>query len=179
MLKKKKAAVEETKDGEPAKKKMTPAELRLSKDFAEIEFPPQCSHAFPEEGNMLKLEVVFDLTKEDCLWKGGKYKFHFVFPAEYPIQPPKATCITPIYHPNIDTQGNVCLNLLRADWKPVLNVYSVVVGCLCLFVEPNPNDPLNHEAAAVLRQNKTQFERNVKTSLQGGTVDGKSYPKFL
>lgn len=70
-----KAVVEESKDGEPAKKKMTPAELRLSKDFAEIEFPPQCSHAFPEEGNMLKLDVVFDMSKEGCLWKGGKYKF--------------------------------------------------------------------------------------------------------
>jgi ubiquitin-protein ligase len=24
-----------------------------------------------------------------------------------------------IYHPNLDLEGNVCLNILREDWKPV------------------------------------------------------------
>ena len=51
MLKKKKAVQEESKDGDTGKKKMTPAELRIAKDFAEIEFPAICSHSFPEEGN--------------------------------------------------------------------------------------------------------------------------------
>ena len=119
------------------------------------------------------------MTKEDCTWKGGKYKFTFTIPAEYPIKPPKAHCDTPIYHPNIDTAGNVCLNILRDDWKPVLNVYSVVSGVLYLFIEPNPNDPLNHEAAAVLRSNKATFERNVRNSMAGSTIDGISYPRLI
>lgn len=48
-----------------------------------------------------------------------------------------------IYHPNIDLEGNVCLNILREDWKPVLNLQSIVVGLQFLFLEPNPEDPLN------------------------------------
>ena len=158
---------------------VTPAELRVTKDFAELDMPPMTSINFPDPSTQMKFEVVYDLTKEDSLWRGGKYKFTFTLPGEYPIQPPKAHCDTPIYHPNIDTAGNVCLNILRADWKPVLNVYSVISGCLYLFIEPNPNDPLNHDAAKVLRDNKAQFEKNVRNSLGGSTIDGIKYPKLV
>lgn len=48
-----------------------------------------------------------------------------------------------IYHPNVDLEGNVCLNILREDWKPVLNLNSVMVGLQYLFLEPNADDPLN------------------------------------
>ena len=48
-----------------------------------------------------------------------------------------------IYHPNVDVEGNVCLNILREDWKPVLNLTSVMVGLQYLFLEPNADDPLN------------------------------------
>ena len=48
-----------------------------------------------------------------------------------------------IYHPNVDLEGNVCLNILREDWKPVLNLNSVIVGIQYLFLEPNADDPLN------------------------------------
>lgn len=48
-----------------------------------------------------------------------------------------------IYHPNVDLEGNVCLNILREDWKPVLNLNSVLVGLQYLFLEPNADDPLN------------------------------------
>lgn len=36
-----------------------------------------------------------------------------------------------------------CRNILREDWKPVLNLSSVMVGLQYLFLEPNPDDPLN------------------------------------
>lgn len=52
-------------------------------------------------------------------------------------------CSSQIYHPNVDLEGNVCLNILREDWKPVLNLNSVMVGLQYLFLEPNADDPLN------------------------------------
>lgn len=39
-----------------------------------------------------------------------------------------------VYHPNIDLEGNVCLNILREDWKPVLNVNTVIYGLNLLFM---------------------------------------------
>lgn len=87
------------------------------------------------------------------------------------------------YHPNIDLNGRVCLNILRHDWKPVLTLGHVLfgiafltvfspfltslLGIMTLFLEPNPDDPLNHEAADLMVKNRSQFEANVKKSLQG------------
>ena len=38
-----------------------------------------------------------------------------------------------VYHPNIDLEGNVCLNILREDWKPVLNINTIIYGLFHLF----------------------------------------------
>jgi len=76
-------------------------------------------------------------------------------------------------------EGNVCLNILREDWKPILSISSVVYGLLHLFLDPNPNDPLNQEAAEELRKSKVDFGRLVDRSLRGGTVQGQTYPRIL
>ena len=90
----------------------------------------------------------------------------------YPHEAPKCHCETMIYHPNIDLLGNVCLNILRADWKPVLGVNAVILGLIFLFIEPNPNDPLNKEAAELMRTNEAAFREKVRKSLKGGLIDG-------
>ena len=162
MLKRKnanRAEEEKTEDGPKVvqAQQKSPAELRLAKEFKEIDLPPHAKINFPEEGKLMKFEVAIDLSKEDCHWKGGKYKFTVTVPYNYPHEAPKVHCDTPIYHPNIDTQGNVCLNILRQDWKPVLGVNPVILGLIFLFIEPNPNDPLNHDAARILRENPSLF----------------------
>ena len=110
---------------------------------------------------------------------GGKYKFTVVVPKNYPHEPPKCHCETQIYHPNIDMQGNVCLNILRADWKPVLGMNTVILGLIFLFIEPNPDDPLNHEAAQLMRTNEYQFREKVTKTMRGGNIDGASFTKFI
>jgi ubiquitin-conjugating enzyme E2 M len=119
-----------------------------------MDLPPHASISFPKENDLMNFCVVIDLGKEDeCLWRQGKYSFRVAVPPGYPHMAPKVHCDTPIYHPNIDTEGNVCLNILRKDWKPVLGVNPVILGLVFLFIEPNPEDPLNHDAAKVLREN--------------------------
>jgi ubiquitin-protein ligase len=62
------------------------------------------------------------------MYKGGSFKFTFAINNNFPHEPPKVKCTQKIYHPNIDLDGNVCLNILREDWKPVLNLNAVIVG---------------------------------------------------
>lgn len=76
-------------------------------------------------------------------------------------------------------QGNVCLNILRADWKPVLGINTVILGLIFLFIEPNPDDPLNKEAAELMRNNPAVFAEKVRKSLKGGMIDGANFPKLV
>merc|ERR1712007_328514 len=85
---------------------------------------------------------------------------------------PKVECMNKIYHPNINLEGNVCLNILREDWKPVLDINAVIYGLIFLFYEPNPGDPLNHEAAELFRNNVHEFKLLVRRSLRGGMMNG-------
>ena len=115
---------------------------------------------------------------QSSYWHGGKYVFSFTFPDEFPNKPPKVMCKTKIYHPNIDYDGNVCLNMLKEDWNPTYTGLSCIAGVYQLFVEPNPNDPLNHEVAKLMRDNKEQFKENVKRTLRGGYQFGQDFPRF-
>lgn len=173
----------QAQDGQPTavvRVKKSPGELRLKKEIGELDLPRHAEIHFPDQNNIMKFELFVNLADEQSsLWSGGKYKFTVNVSNGYPHEAPKCHCETPIYHPNIDLQGNVCLNILRADWKPVLGINTVILGLVFLFIEPNPNDPLNKEAAELMRNNPASFAQKVKTSLRGGNIDGVAFPKLI
>ncbi|WVF69753.1 hypothetical protein IAT40_004532 [Kwoniella sp. CBS 6097] len=156
---------------------MTAAQLRVQKDLTELELPSTMTTHFPDPQDVLNFTLT--ITPDEGIYKGGVFKFTFVISAGYPHEPPKVRCTQKIYHPNLDLEGNVCLNILREDWKPVLNLSSVMIGIQYLFLEPNPDDPLNKDAAEDLRRNKEGFVQNVKTSMRGGTVRGETFDRVL
>ena len=88
--------------------------------------------------------------------KGGKFKIELTFPVTYPFTPPKFKFLTPIYHPNIDDQGAICLSLLKdGEWKPSTRVASVLEGIVGLLVTPNPDDPLVASIAETYQNNRS------------------------
>lgn len=158
-------------------KKQNAAELRAQKDIAEMDDIPGAEIDFPDVNSVMFFTV--DITPSDGLYRGATFRFEVTIPPKYPYEPPKAECKTLLYHPNIDWEGHVCLNILRADWMPVLNLGSVVFGLMYLFLEPNPDDPLNKEAAQLMIDRPEEFKRNVSKTLRGGYHFGRSFTKLL
>lgn len=70
----------------------------------------------------------------------------------------------------------MCVSVLR-PWKPTYSTQIVLFGLLFLFTHPNPNDPLNNEAAKDMRETPQQFQRNVQMSMRGGSVGATRFPK--
>lgn len=101
-------------------------------DVAEIDNIPGCEVDFPDPNNLMVFFV--NVTPSDGLYTGATFKFQVTIPPSYPYDPPKVECQTLVYHPNIDWEGHVCLNILRADWMPVLNLGSVLFGLVTLFL---------------------------------------------
>lgn len=159
------------------KQKVSAAQLRLQKDMTALELPPSIKVIFPEPSDLFHFKLT--INPQQGYYKSGIFEFKIEINNNFPIEPPKIKCSNKIYHPNIDLDGNVCLNILREDWSPVLNLNSVFIGLNFLFLEPNPNDPLNKEAANVLVKNKTQFTRNVRDSMRGGYVEHEYYDRVI
>ncbi|KAK8656407.1 hypothetical protein V6N13_098360 [Hibiscus sabdariffa] len=165
-------------NGKAPVKKQSAGELRLHKDISELNLPKICSISFPNgKDDLMNFEVT--IQPDEGFYLGGKFVFTFQVSPIYPHEAPKVKCKTKVYHPNIDLEGNVCLNILREDWKPVLNINTIIYGLVHLFTQPNYEDPLNHDAAAVLRDNPKLFESNVKRAMVGGYVGQTFFPQCM
>lgn len=70
------------------------------------------------------------------------------------MAPPKVRFLTRIYHPNIDRLGRICLDILKDKWSPALQIRTVLLSIQALLSAPNPDDPLNNEAADLWKTNE-------------------------
>jgi ubiquitin-conjugating enzyme E2 M len=94
--------------------------------MTELDLPSTMDIQYPDPDDQLNFTLV--INPDEGMYKGGSFKFNFAINQNFPHDPPKVKCTQKIYHPNIDLEGNVCLNILREDWKPVLNLNAVLVG---------------------------------------------------
>ena len=106
------------------------------------------------------------IRPDEGYYLGGTFNFSFQVNSIYPHEASKVKCKTKVYHPSIDLEGNVCLNILQEDWKHVLNINMIIYGLYHLFTQPNHEDLLNHEASAMLRDNPKLFESNVRRAIK-------------
>ncbi|CAG0894021.1 unnamed protein product [Darwinula stevensoni] len=99
-------------------------------------------------------------------YEGGIFKLQIKIPERYPFQPPEVQFVTPIYHPNIDSTGRICLDVLKmppkGSWKPSHNIGSVLTSILLLLNEPNPDDPLVTEIAEEFKFSRMAFEEKAR-----------------
>lgn len=58
----------------------------------------------------------------DSPYQGGVFFLTIHFPTDYPFKPPKVAFSTRIYHPNINSNGSICLDILRSQWSPALTI---------------------------------------------------------
>mmetsp|Transcript_1522 Transcript_1522/g.4520 ORF Transcript_1522/g.4520 Transcript_1522/m.4520 type:complete len:181 (-) Transcript_1522:957-1499(-) len=156
--------------------KQSAGELRVQKDITELNLPNGATIDFVDGKDKL-LHFQITLRPDEGIYRGGAFIFDFRIDPGYSHVVPKVKCLTKVFHPNLDLDGNICLNILREDWKPVLTINSVVYGLNHLFLDPNPDDPLNKDAAEVFVTQRSTFERQVQQSiLRGAHINGSYFP---
>jgi ubiquitin-protein ligase len=78
---------------------------------------------------------------------GGVFNLELFLPDDYPMTPPRIRFLTRIYHPNIDRLGRICLDVLKNNWSPALQIRTILLSIQALLGAPNPEDPLNEAVA--------------------------------
>lgn len=80
-------------------------------------------------------------------YEGLTFKLSMTFPPNYPYSPPTIMFTSPMWHPNIDMAGHICLDILKEKWSAIYNVQSILLSLQSLLGEPNNASPLNAQAA--------------------------------
>lgn len=80
-------------------------------------------------------------------YSGGVFNLELFLPDDYPMCPPRIRFLTRIYHPNIDRLGRICLDVLKNNWSPALQIRTILLSIQALLGAPNPEDPLNEAVA--------------------------------
>uniref|UniRef100_A0A8C1SNN3 E2 ubiquitin-conjugating enzyme n=1 Tax=Cyprinus carpio TaxID=7962 RepID=A0A8C1SNN3_CYPCA len=92
-------------------------------------------------------------------YQGGVFFLTIHFPTDYPFKPPKVAFTTRIYHPNINSNGSICLDILRSQWSPALTISKVLLSICSLLCDPNPDDPLVPEIARIYKTDREKYNR--------------------
>ena len=99
---------------------------------------------------------------EDSPYTGGVFFLNIHFPTDYPFKPAKINFTTRIYHPNINSNGSICLDILKEQWSPALTISKVLLSISSLLCDANPDDPLVPEIAHIYKTDKPKYEATAR-----------------
>jgi len=133
---------------------------RLQKELIEIkkDTPANCSAGLINPDDLFIWQATI-IGPTETPYEGGMFNLRIFFPPDYPFKPPKITFQTRIYHPNINSNGEICLDILKTQWSPALSLTKILLSICSLLADPNPNDPLMPEIAKIYKTNIEEFNR--------------------
>ena len=141
--------------------------IRIFKETASL-FNQSSSDAIPGYitwaplNNNLRELVATIQGPPDTPYSEGIFHLRVKLPDDYPMVTPQVWFWTKIYHPNIESTGAICLNILGSDWNPAQHIESILISVCALLGSPNPDDPVRPEIAVQLMHDKPLFDRTAR-----------------
>ncbi|KAL8935646.1 MAG: hypothetical protein Q9211_004591 [Gyalolechia sp. 1 TL-2023] len=135
---------------------------RINKELTDLgRDPPSSCSAGPIGDDLFHWQATI-MGPGDSPYSGGVFFLAIHFPTDYPFKPPKVNFTTRIYHPNINSNGSICLDILRDQWSPALTISKVLLSICSMLTDPNPDDPLVPEIAHVYKTDRSRYESTAR-----------------
>lgn len=135
---------------------------RINKELQDMsKDPPSGCSAGPVGDDMFHWQASI-MGPPDSPYQGGVFFLTIHFPTDYPFKPPKVAFTTRIYHPNINSNGSICLDILRSQWSPALTISKVLLSICSMLTDPNPDDPLVPEIAKMYKTDRARYNQLAK-----------------
>merc|ERR1711915_64849 len=145
--------------GDSARRRIKRELMNLKKDQQNSDSTLACFEISSDvENNLFEWHIKLHAPSHS-LYKGGVFNLRITFPSEYPFKPPVILFLTRIYHPNINANGNICLDILRDSWTPALTIQKVIISLVSWLDEPNAADPLVPEIGRLYSTNREEYKK--------------------
>ncbi|KAJ7030115.1 ubiquitin-conjugating enzyme/RWD-like protein [Mycena alexandri] len=134
-----------------------PVMRRLMREITQLKnSPPEGIRVQTSEDNMLDLTGIIE-GPEGTPYAGGYFKVKFSFTEEFPAAPPKCRFSTKLFHPNVSSSGEICVNTLKKDWQASYGIEHILITVKCLLIYPNPESALDEEAGKLLLEDYASY----------------------
>lgn len=122
----------------------------LAKEVQSLKQEPlEGIHVILDDKDITCIEAIIE-GPSDTPYFGGRFRIKLSIGKDFPASPPLGFFITKIFHPNVSSRGEICVNTLKKDWKSDLGLKHVLLTIKCLLIVPNPESALNEEAGKLL-----------------------------
>ncbi|CAH1364458.1 hypothetical protein MTP99_000837 [Tenebrio molitor] len=139
---------------------------RLSRELAKISSSPPVGISVSLKDNKMDVLEAQIIGPDETPYKNGVFKLEIMIPSRYPFTPPSIKFLTKVYHPNIDDNGRICLDLIKmppkGSWRPTIGLEGLLIAVRMLLESPNPDDPLMADIAEEYKHFRGEFVKKAQ-----------------
>ncbi|KAI5184923.1 ubiquitin-conjugating enzyme E2 G1 [Nematocida homosporus] len=155
------------------------SKIFISKELHRMTKSPSENYSVGLLNDCIYTWEVLIIGPKDTIYENALLRGVLVFPETYPEDPPSFKFLSPMWHPNIDKDGNLCISILHKSgddeygyedaserWMPVRDIESVLFSIMLLLVSPNSESPANLEAAQEFQKDLSTYNKKVRRLAQ-------------
>jgi ubiquitin-protein ligase len=154
------------------------AQIRIPKEYEKLTNDPVENVILEiNPSNIFEWNFVI-FGPKDTPYEGGTYQGILSIPKEYPLRPPQVKFTTKLFHPNVYTDGKLCISILHEGkdetgyendlerWSPLNNIRTIFKSIISLLYDPNADSPANLDAGKLWREDRDAYNKKIKDDMK-------------